>query len=46
MPGKETDPLNERVQCIAAYLSQVYAMTELCERFGIRRTTGDTWVRR
>jgi putative transposase len=46
MPWKETDPMNERVQFIAAYLSQVYSMTELCERFGIRRNTGYRWVRR
>ena len=46
MPWKETDPMLERTQFIAAYLSQVYSMTELCERFGIRRQTGYTWVRR
>ena len=40
MPWKETDPMNERVQFIAAYLSDVYSMTELCERFGIRRNAG------
>ena len=36
----------ERTPCMAAYLSHIYSMTELCERFGIRRNTGDTWVRR
>jgi transposase-like protein len=46
MPWKETDPMAERLQFIAAYVSQVYAMTELCERFGIRRNTGYQWVRR
>ncbi len=46
MPWKETDPMNERVQFIAAYLSAVYSMTELCERFDIRRNTGYKWVRR
>jgi putative transposase len=46
MPWKETDPMLERTQFIAAYLSQVYSMTELCERFGIRRNTGYKWVRR
>lgn len=40
MPWKVTDPMNARVQFMAAYLSQVYSMTELCERFGIRRNTG------
>lgn len=46
MPWKETDPMIERTQFIAAYLSHVYSMTELCERFGIRRNTGYKWVRR
>ena len=46
MPWKETDPMTERLQFIAAYLHQVYSMTELCERFSIRRNTGYKWVRR
>lgn len=46
MPWKETEPMIERTQCIAAYLSHVYSMTERCERFGMRRHTGSTWVRR
>jgi putative transposase len=46
MPWRETNPMHERVQFIAAYFSEVYSMTELCERFGIRRNTGYKWVRR
>jgi putative transposase len=46
MPWNETDPMTERLQCMAAYLNQGYSMTELCERFGIRRHTGYQWVRR
>jgi transposase len=46
MPWKETDPMTERLPCIAADLHHVYSMTELCERFGIRRNTGDKWGRR
>jgi putative transposase len=46
MIWKETDPMTERLQFIAAYLSQVYSMTELCKCFGIRRNTGYKWVRR
>lgn len=38
--------MNERVQCIAAYLNHVYSPTEVCERFGIRRPTGYKGVRR
>jgi hypothetical protein len=40
MPWKETDPMTERLRCIAANLNQVYSMIDLCERFGIRRHTG------
>jgi putative transposase len=46
MPWKETDPMTERLQFITTYLSQVYSMTELCERFGIRRNTSSKWGRR
>jgi putative transposase len=46
MPRRETNPMHERVQFIAAYLRKVYSMTEWCERFGIRRNTGYKWVRR
>lgn len=46
MPGKETDPMLARTPFMAADLSHVYAMTERCERFGSRRQTGYTWVRR
>jgi putative transposase len=38
--------MTERLQVIAAYLSPVYALTELCERFSMRRHTGSQWVRR
>ena len=46
MPWRATDPMNERVQFIGAYLNHIDTMTELCERFGIRRNTGYKWVRR
>src|SRR6266540_5394517 len=46
MPWNETDPMTERVPFMAADVSQLYSMTEWCERFGLRRNTGDQWVRR
>ena len=46
MPWKETDPMTERLQFVAAYQSQMYSMTERCMRFGIRRNTGYKWMRR
>ena len=38
--------MTERLPFSAAYQSQVYSMTELCERLGIRRNTGYKWARR
>jgi hypothetical protein len=46
MPWNETAPMTARVQCLAAYLSPMYAMTAWCARCGLRRHTGDTWGRR
>jgi putative transposase len=46
MPWKKTDPMCERMQFVAAYLSGLYSMTELCERAGIKRNTGYKWIRR
>jgi transposase InsO family protein len=38
--------MTERAQFLGASLSNLYTMTERCERFGIRRNTGYKWVRR
>jgi hypothetical protein len=38
--------MTERLPFMAADLHHVYPMTALCERFGMRRHTGYTWVRR
>ena len=46
MPWKETDPMLEHTPFLAAYLRHVSSMTERCARFGSRRQTGDTGVRR
>jgi hypothetical protein len=46
MPWPETDPMLERTPCMAADLRHVYALPERCARCGLRRHTGDPWVRR
>jgi len=46
MPWKETNPVNERVKFIAAYLSNEDDFTDLCDWFGISRKTGYKWVER
>ena len=46
MPWLETDTMQQRVQFIGAYSTKLYSMTELCQRFGISRTTGYKWIKR
>lgn len=46
MPWQETEPMKERQQFIIDYRSGLYSITELCDRFGIRRKTGYKWLAR
>ena len=46
MPWKETSPMTERRQCIEDAERGLYAMSELCERYGISRKTGYKWLER
>ncbi len=46
MPWKETCCVKERTRFVVAYESGLYAMKELCERFGISRKTGYKWLER
>lgn len=46
MPWMETCPVEERHRFMIALDSGLYAMSELCERFGISRKTGYKWVAR
>jgi transposase InsO family protein len=46
MPWKETSPVTERMQFIAAYLEGNENFSELCERFGISRKQGYKWRQR
>jgi transposase InsO family protein len=43
MPWTETNPMNERVKFIAAFLEADETFVELCERFGISRKQGYKW---
>ena len=43
MPWKDTSPMDERKQSIDDYKLDMYAMNELCERYGISRKTGYKW---
>jgi putative transposase len=42
----ETNALDQRRRFVTAYETDVWTMTELCERFGITRPTGYKWVAR
>jgi putative transposase len=46
MPWKDTSPMDERKQFIDDYWLDIYAMKELCERYGISRKTGYKWLSR
>ena len=46
MPWKETNAMLERKQFIEDYESGHWPMTELCDRFGVSRTTAYKWLGR
>jgi putative transposase len=46
MPWKKTEPMNERVKFIAAYLEEDEALSDLCKIFNISRKTGYKWIAR
>ena len=46
MPWLETAPVEQRERFIGDVDAGLYSMTELCERYGISRTSGYKWVAR
>jgi putative transposase len=46
MPWHSTDAVNERLMFVVAHQDGLFTMSELCERYGISRETGYTWLRR
>jgi len=42
----ETNAVDERVRFARDFSSGQWSMTELCERYGVTRPTGDKWVAR
>ena len=46
MPWTETEPMKERMRFVADAERGLYAMAELCERYGISRRTGYKWLDR
>src|SRR3954467_7945860 len=46
MPWQERCAMDERGSFLAEYLTGLWTMTELCDRFSISRKTGYKWVQR
>jgi putative transposase len=46
MPWMETSPVDQREQFIRDHRLDMYAMAELCARYGISRRTGYKWLAR
>ena len=46
MPWKRTDPMEERMRFVMKVQSEVFRMSELCERYGVSRKTGYKWLQR
>ena len=40
MPWKRTDPMEGRMRLVMEVESEVFQMSELCERYGVSRKTG------
>jgi transposase-like protein len=46
MPWRQTSPMDQRTQSIADALRQTRSIVELCELYGVSRTTDDKWIER
>jgi putative transposase len=46
MPWKDSSPMDQKTQFIADYLRPSLSVTELCELYGVSRTTAYKWITR
>ena len=46
MPWQETRPMDQRLEFVADHQRGLYAMAELCARYGVSRKTGSKWLAR
>ena len=46
MPWRETSPMEQRLQFVQEYASELFTMTELAAEYGISRKTGYKWLAR
>lgn len=46
MPWRETSPMQQRLEFVREYKSELFTMTELAAQYGISRKTGYKWLER
>jgi transposase InsO family protein len=46
MPWRETSPMEQRLEFVREYATELFTMTELAAQYGISRKTGYKWVER
>ena len=46
MPWRETSPMEQRLEFVREYQSELFTMTELAAQYGISRKTGYKWLER
>ena len=44
MPWRETSPMEQRLEFVREYATELFTMSELAEQYGISRKTGYKWV--
>ena len=46
MPWRETSPMEQRLEFVREYATELFTMTELAAQYGISRKTGYKWLER
>ena len=46
MPWRETSPMEQRLDFVREYATELFTMTELAAQYGISRKTGYKWLER
>src|SRR4051812_50023075 len=46
MPWRETSPMEQRLDFVREYETELFTMTELAAQYGISRKTGYKWLER
>ena len=46
MPWRETSPMEQRLEFVREYETELFTMTELAAQYGISRKTGYKWLER